>query len=117
MLKVYEVSKNAVGLCRKNRGPVFIEFMTYRLRGHVGPDDNIQGTHIDIRPKKEIEEWRRRDPIRKFEIFLIKNRILDKEDLERINRESDEEVKEAHRFAKTSPYPNPKELVKYVFKE
>jgi pyruvate dehydrogenase E1 component alpha subunit len=117
VLKVYEVSKNAVGLCRKNRGPVFIEFMTYRLRGHVGPDDNIQGTHTDIRPQKEIEEWRRRDPIRKFEIFLIKNRILGKVDLERISKEAKKEVEEAHRFAKASPYPNPKELVKYVFKE
>ena len=117
VLKVYEVSKNAVGLCRKDRGPVFIEFMTYRLRGHVGPDDNIQGTHTDIRPKEEIEKWRRKDPIRKFETFLIKNRILGKEDLERINRETDEEVKDAYRYAKRSPYPNPEELVKYVFKE
>jgi pyruvate dehydrogenase E1 component alpha subunit len=117
VLKVYEVSKNAVGLCRKNRGPVFIEFMTYRLRGHVGPDDNIQGTHTDIRPQKEIEEWRRRDPIRKFEIFLIKNRILGKVDLERISKEAKREVEEAHQFAKMSPYPHANELTKYVFKD
>ncbi len=117
VLKVYEVSKNAVGLCRKNRGPVFIEFMTYRLRGHVGSDDNIQGTHTDIRPKEEIEKWRKKDPIRKLETFLIKNRILKKEDLERINREANEEVKEAHRYAKRSAHPDPKELGKYVFKE
>ena len=100
VLKVYEVSKNAVGLCRKGRGPVFIEFMTYRLRGHVGPDDNIQGTHTDIRPKEEIEKWRKKDPIRKFETFLIKNRILNNEDLIRINQEAEAEVNEAHQFAK-----------------
>lgn len=117
VLKVYEVSKNAVGLCRKNRGPVFIEFVTYRLRGHVGPDDNIQGTHRDIRPKEEIEKWRKKDPIRRFEAFLIKNKIFRKETLERIDREVEEEVKGAHEFAKESPYPNPNELTKYVFKE
>jgi len=117
VLKVYEVSKNAVGLCRKDRGPIFIEFITYRLRGHVGPDDNIQGTHTDIRSKEEVEAWRKKDPIRRFEAFLIKNRILKKEDLRRINQEVEAEVKEAHRYAKMSPYPNPDELTKYVFKE
>jgi TPP-dependent pyruvate/acetoin dehydrogenase alpha subunit len=117
VLKVYEVSKNAIGLCRKGRGPVLIEFITYRLRGHVGPDDNIQGTHTDIRSKEELEKWRKMDPVKKFEKFLIKNRILGKEELRRISREAEEEVKEAHRYAKMSSYPKPEELVKYVFKE
>jgi TPP-dependent pyruvate/acetoin dehydrogenase alpha subunit len=117
VLKVYEVAKNAVRLCRKGQGPFFIEFMTYRLRGHVGPDDNIQGTHMDIRPKEEIEQWKKKDPIKNFEKFLIKNRILGKEDLKKIIQEAEEEVKEAHQYAKMSPYPDPKELGKYVFKE
>ncbi len=43
--------------------------------------------------KEEIEKWRKKDPIRKFEKFLIKNRILKKEDLERINQEVEEEVR------------------------
>jgi pyruvate dehydrogenase E1 component alpha subunit len=102
---------------RKGQGPVFIEFITYRIRGHVGPDDNIQGTHTDIRPKEEIERWRKKDPIRRFETFLIKNKIFRKQTLERIDREVEKEVEEAHQFAKASPDPNPNELTKYVFKE
>lgn len=117
VLRVYETSKKAVELCRKCGGPVFIEFITYRLRGHVGPDDNIQGIHTDIRPKEEIEKWRKKDPIKNFEKFLIKKKILGRGDLKRIDQEIDEEVKEAHRYAKMSPYPDPKELGKYVFKE
>jgi len=117
VLKVYDMSKKAVNQCRRNRGPVFIEFMTYRLRGHVGPDDNIQGTHTDIRPKQEIERWRKKDPIRRFEAFLIKNRILEKRGLEEIKQEVEKEVEDAHIFARKSPYPNPNELTKYVFKE
>ena len=117
VLKVYEVTKHSVGLCRRGLGPVFIEFMTYRLRGHVGPDDNIQESHTDIRPKEEIEKWRKKDPIRRFQAFLIKNRIIRRETLERIDREVEEEVKEAHEYAKRSPYPNPNELTKSVFKE
>jgi TPP-dependent pyruvate/acetoin dehydrogenase alpha subunit len=117
ILKVYEVSKKAAGECRKGQGPVLIEFITYRMRGHVGPDDNIQGTHTDIRSKEEVEAWRKKDPIRRLESFLIKNKIFRKEILDRIDREVEEEVKEAHEYAKTSPYPNPNELTKYVFKE
>jgi pyruvate dehydrogenase E1 component alpha subunit len=117
VLKVYEVSKKAVGRCRKGQGPVLIEFITYRMRGHVGPDDNIQGTHTDIRSKEEVEAWRKKDPIRRLESFLIKNKIFRKEILERIDREVEKEVEEAHQFAKESLYPNPNELTKYVFKE
>ena len=117
VLKVYEVAKKAVELCRKERGPVLIEFMTYRLRGHVGPDDNIQGTHTDIRPQEEIEKWRKKDPIKKFEKYLIKNKILDRENLRKMNQEVEEEVKAAHTYAKMSSSPNPKELIQYVFKQ
>lgn len=117
VLKVYETSRKAVEQCRRNRGPVFIEFLTYRLRGHVGPDDNIQGTHTDIRPKEEIEKWRKRDPIKRFERFLLKGGVLEKEDLIRINREIEMEVQEAHKYAKFGPTPKPGELAKHVFKE
>ena len=116
ILKVYEVSKKAVGQCRKGQGPVLIEFITYRLRGHVGPDDNIQGIHTDIRAEEEIEKWRKKDPIRRFEAFLIKNKIFRKDTLERIDLEVEKEVEEAHQFAKESPYPKAEELMKYVFK-
>lgn len=117
VLEVYEVAKKAVELCRRNRGPVFIEFMTYRLRGHVGPDDNIQGAHTDIRPKEEIAKWRKKDPIINFEKFLLKNKILKEEDLEEIKQKIEKEVKDAYLFAKKSPYPKKGELTKYVFKK
>lgn len=117
VLKVYETTKKAVNICRKGNGPVFIEFMTYRLRGHVGPDDNIQGFHTDIRPKKEIEKWRKKDPVINFEKYLIKNKILTKEALTSIKRKVEEEVNKAHILAKESPNPKGSDLKKYVFKE
>lgn len=117
VLKVYESAKKAVEICRKGNGPVFIEFMTYRLRGHVGADDNIQGTHTDIRSKKEIERWKKKDPITRFERFLLKNKILIKKDVETIRRETEEEVNSAYAFTTNSPYPEKGELTKYVFKE
>jgi len=117
VLRVYEAAKKAVEICRKNQGPVFIEFMTYRLRGHVGADDSIQGTHTDIRPKEEIAKWRKKDPIRKFEQYLIRNKILAKGNRETIRKETEAEVNDAYVFAKKSSYPKKSELTKYVFKK
>ncbi len=117
VLAVYEAAENAVKLCRDGEGPTFMECITYRLRGHVGPDDNIQGTHTDIRPEEEIEEWRKKDPIISFESLLLKNNVLGEKDIEEIRREAEKEVEEAHLFAENSPYPKETDLAKYVFKE
>ncbi|MDH5769322.1 MAG: thiamine pyrophosphate-dependent dehydrogenase E1 component subunit alpha, partial [Nitrospirota bacterium] len=117
VLKVYEVARKAVDMCRKGQGPVFIEFMTYRLRGHVGPDDSIQGTRTDIRPQEEIAKWRKKDPTRNFERYLLRDKIFKRENLEAIKKEIRRKVNEAHIFAKKSPYPQKGELRKYVFKE
>ena len=117
VLQVYDAAKKAVQKCRKGDGPVFLEFLTYRLRGHVGPDDNIQGAHTDIRPEEEIEKWRKNDPIKKFERFLINNKIMKKGDLEKIKTEEEKEVQKAYVFARKSSYPKKGELAKYVFKE
>jgi len=116
VLKVFEVTKKAVQLCRKDRGPVFIEFTTYRLRGHVGPDDNIQGAHTDIRHREEIARWKKKDPVKRFKKFLLGSNILNKKELEKIAKDAKKEVDEAHSFAKQNPYPNVNGLSKYVFK-
>jgi pyruvate dehydrogenase E1 component alpha subunit len=115
VLRNYEIAKKAVSLCRSGNGPAFMECVTYRLRGHVGPDDNIQGSHTDIRPPEEIERWERRDPLKVFKRRLIKERILENEELRRIDEEARNEVREAHEFSQKSPLPRESELGKYVF--
>lgn len=117
VLKVYETAKEAVDSCREGRGPVFIECLTYRLRGHVGPDDNIQGAHQDIRPEEEIKRWQRRDPIRNFRKYLLKNAIAENDELATIEQAAQEEVRDAHAFMKDSPHPKQKDIGKHVFKE
>ncbi|MCX6760320.1 MAG: thiamine pyrophosphate-dependent dehydrogenase E1 component subunit alpha, partial [Candidatus Nealsonbacteria bacterium] len=105
VLKVYEIAKNAVDLCKKGEGPVFIEMLTYRLRGHVGPDDNILGDHIDIRPESEIENWKRKDPIPRFERYLWDKNISNEKEMADIKEGVKKEVEEAHKFAKESASP------------
>ena len=115
ILQVYEAGRAAIDKCRKGEGPVFLECLTYRFRGHVGPDDNIQGDHTDIRPREEVERWFQNDPIKKFENYLVSQNLIGEFALDSIKKDVEKEVADAHRFAKSSPSPDSKEVMNYVF--
>lgn len=116
VLEVYETAKRLTETIRGGGCPAFLECRTYRFRGHVGPDDNIQGSHQDIRPKEEIQEWKMRDPILVLEKYM--REIHGQEDATFLNIRSEVEmqVASAHEFAKTSAYPHPSELMNYVYR-
>ena len=116
VLAVYEAGQEAIQQCRSGNGPVFMEFLTYRFRGHVGPDDNIQGCHTDIRPAEEINEWLLRDPITLLEKYLLENGLMDAGSLDRIRKETEQDVSEAFAFARNSPKPRQEELTAYVYR-
>ncbi|MDD5491936.1 MAG: thiamine pyrophosphate-dependent dehydrogenase E1 component subunit alpha [bacterium] len=117
VLKVYELALKAVALCRSGKGPVLLEFMTYRMRGHVGPDDNIQGCRTDIRPAKEVAKWKGQDPIIRFEKYLLDRKFYNLKELESLKECVARTVKTALEFTKSSEYPNPKDLNEYVIKK
>lgn len=117
VLKVYEAAKKAIEHCRNGQGPFFLEFTTYRLRGHVGPDDNIQGDHTDIRPPEEVIEWRKKDPIIRFRKYLEDNESVSGDDLDKLEDDVKKEVESAHQLVRESDVPKVEELDSYVFKK
>lgn len=91
--------------------PMFLELKTYRLCGHVGPDDKILNEHMDIRPKDEVEYWKTQDPI-KAALDLRDHDFMTEWPM--INgMEIEQEIKEAHKFAQESEWPE--NLEKYVY--
>ena len=116
VLEVYEAASRAVELCRRNEGPAFIECLTYRLRGHVGPDDHIQGSHMDIRPHEEVEAWIQKDPINAFQNHLLTSGLITPSQIEQIILAIDAEIQEAYRFTHNSPLPQPDELLNHVYR-
>jgi TPP-dependent pyruvate/acetoin dehydrogenase alpha subunit len=117
VLEVYELAKKAVEKCRNNEGPVFLEFLTFRLRGHVGPNDAIQGTKTDIRPKAQIDSWIKKDPILRFKKYLMDRDIFSDDEIAQIDILCEKEVEDANLFAASSSMPDINELNKYVFKK
>lgn len=115
VLAVLNAAKTYVDRCRSGGGPAFLEVLTYRQRGHVGPNDNIQGTQRDIRPPEEIQHWLSTDPIARLERLLLSEGVTSDE-LQAIQAEIADRVHEAHVFAMNSPRPATSELNRYVFR-
>jgi pyruvate dehydrogenase E1 component alpha subunit len=112
VLAVYEASGKAVERARTGEGPTLIECKTYRWRGHHEGDPN-RGSRY--RPAKEVEEWMKKCPIRRFEERLIQKKILSKEKVKTIREEIEKEIDKAIAFARESPYPNPQDLYEDVY--
>jgi len=116
VLAVYDAAKRAVEGCREG-SPFLLECKTYRLRGHVGPDDNIQGDHTDIRPPEEVEGWRQRDPVAVMERRLMGFGGGFAEAIRRVQTEIETELEEAYRFVAEAPFPQKEDLLRHVFCE
>jgi len=117
VIEVYEASREAVERCRSGNGPVFMEFLTYRYRGHVGPDDNIQGTHTDIRPKEELHLWLKKDPILQLEKYLLDNSLMNESTMTEYKKVVSDEINEAVKYAVESKFPHKEEVTNYVFRK
>ena len=85
------------------------------MNGHVGPNDNIQGTQTDIRPAPEVAAWRERDPIPRLERTLLAEGRVPAEVLEKIRASAATEVQEAHAWAQQSPRPPADDIERYLF--
>ncbi len=116
VLAVMETAREAVDLCRRGRGPFFMEAQTYRMRGHVGPDDNIQGVHTDIRAPAEVEAWKAKDPIPRFGQYLVDTNQFDESELESIRNEVRERIDAVQKRGCQAAKPNGSELAHNVFK-
>jgi pyruvate dehydrogenase E1 component alpha subunit len=109
VLAVREATTKAVEHARRGDGPFFLEVLTYRFRGHSMADP------ILYRDKAEVEEWKQRDPIVIFRQRLEKEGLLSPQEMEQIERETDELVVEAVRFAEESPDPPLTDLYKDIY--
>ena len=101
---VYEEMRKAVEKGRAGGGATFLECLTYRWDGHFGGDP---GT--GYRPKEEIEEWKRRCPIKRLKERLIGEGSLTAEDFDRLSAAVYAELEQVALKAQAAPLP-PKEF-------
>ena len=99
LLAVRDATLEALKRVRSGDGPVFIEAMTYRFRGHSMSDP---AAYRDI---SEVEEWRVNDPIDRFKSFALAEGLISEDELAQIDREVMDTIDEVVEFARDSPEP------------
>lgn len=111
-IAVYQTVKPAVDQARRGGGPFLIEAKCYRLWAHSSDDDDSR-----YRPKKELEEWAKKDPIKLFRERAESDGIFPRGDLDEIEERVDEEIRDAVQWALMQPDPAPEDALGFVYKE
>src|SRR6476661_5715330 len=95
----------AVKWCREGNGPIILEMLTYRYRGHSMSDP------AKYRPKEEVDKVRtEHDPIEQVRSRLLKKGFATEESLKKVDAEVRAVVNEAAEFATNDSEPDPAEL-------
>ncbi len=109
---VYRAGCEAASHARTGQGPILLEMMTYRYRGHSMSDP------ARYRPREEVDQVRKEnDPLARLKDLLIERNHATEDDLKKMQAHVKEIIKEAVVFAQQSPPPDRAELYKDVIAE
>ena len=102
---VKAAADQAVAWCRGGNGPIILEMLTYRYRGHSMSDP------AKYRSKEEVDKVRtEHDPIEQVRSRLLKRGFVNEDALKKIDAEVRAVVNEAAEFATNDAEPDPSEL-------
>jgi acetoin:2,6-dichlorophenolindophenol oxidoreductase subunit alpha len=108
LVAVRAAMSKAAEKCRAGEGPVFVECLTHRMRGHY------EGDPAKYRELSQLAEWKKKDPIgRVVRLLKSKKAITDKK-LGAIENQARDLVEKAAEFALSSPWPAPNEVATQV---
>ena len=109
---VREIIKFAKQWCVDGKGPLCIEFDTYRYHGHSMSDPGLS-----YRDRDEVARMRKeRDPIEKMKLFILEHKAATEDELKAIEKDARAIVEVATEKARASPFPDPeKELLTEVY--
>jgi len=108
---VKAAGEKAVSWCRTGNGPIILEMLTYRYRGHSMSDP------AKYRSKEEVDKIRsEHDPIEQVRQRLISKKWASEDALKKIDAEVRAVVNEAAEFATHDAEPDPSELYTDVYR-
>lgn len=81
VLEVYDTVHGIREYCIREQKPYVVECMTFRMRGH----EEASGTKYV--PEKLFTEWAEKDPVKRYEEFLLSEHIFHKDDIENLKKE------------------------------
>ena len=109
VLAVKDVAARAVEFVRSEGEPFLLVAETYRFRAHSMYDPDL------YRPKEEVERWKERDPITRFESLLLNEGTTNRHDVTEIEKDIDTEIAAAVAFAEAGDWEPVEDLLKDVY--
>ncbi len=110
-LAVRQVALDAVERAHRGEGPTLIEAKTYRFFDHQG----IKGMRVPYRDPVEVEAWKTRDPIHLIETIGVERGLASAEEFAAIRGEVEAEIQDGIDFARSSPDPDPADILDDVY--
>ena len=108
--QVYDAAHEACERARRGEGPTLIEAKMMRMKGHAIHDA------AEYVPKPLFEYWRKRDPIARFENYLVSvKKWLTREENEKLIADVDRQLEEDRDYAVASPMPSPESAAGGVY--
>jgi acetoin:2,6-dichlorophenolindophenol oxidoreductase subunit alpha len=114
VVEVYRYASEAFARARAGEGPTLIECKTYRWEGHVVGEQAFLGAGA-YRSEQEINEWKERCPLLRFEKSAAESGHISASELAKIRVETEAELEAAVKFARESPLPDPSEVTQDVY--
>jgi TPP-dependent pyruvate/acetoin dehydrogenase alpha subunit len=108
VLAVYAKARDHCQRARNGEGAGFIEAVTYRMVEHNTADEESVYRDAD-----EREYWEDRDPIDRFETFLLREGVLEEGDPERVREEVRDEIQAAVNEAREVPVSDPETMFEH----
>jgi pyruvate dehydrogenase E1 component alpha subunit len=109
VLAVRETVAEHLTIARTKRQPTLVEAFTYRYRGHSAADPEV------YRTKEEVEEWRKKDPVKVFRDRLLAEHVISEEYLDELRERLERQVMDAVEFADGSPEPPLESLYDHLY--
>lgn len=106
---VADATERALARARAGEGPTLIEFMTYRWQGHFAGDPAA------YRPDGELEEWKKKCPIKKARKELIEREGVTEAELDAIDKDVEEQLAEMLQFSLDSDIPDVSAALTHVY--
>lgn len=108
---VMGAAEKAVKKVRTTGKPYLLVCNTYRFKAHSMFDAEL------YRDKKEVEEWKKKDPIPRFQNSLLKQKLINKKQLKEIEQRVEVKIQKAVDFAEEGTWEPVEDLTKYVYSE